>query len=919
MQSRSHFRESSAMMLSWLRLGIFKQFRITALATLVILLLAACEGGTADGNGSDVNGTPESRGGTLSSNSGIEGEAGSVVLAVDGALDDDEEVEVLLEIVPIPTDSADLSEGVEALGSAFALSSDRPVRTSPDAPFLMGLPVPEGADADQLGIAVLDFDTLYAPPDSDDVSGLKRQWAYLDAVVDTETNLVISPLLGLTPEPMVAIVVESEAFNSSRILARNSVTGAEFVGTCGPGFLFADETCTSADRSAAAAMLEQAYNNLTLFGFTDEPALKRGIGSVDISHQGGFSWSISYVPGPYQIQLRPRSKEDAGGMYSSSSGRVWIAIGTDGVTEDRRRIVRHEYIHATQYAGFDGFASTEDWLASRWVIEGQAVVAETSFTAIERRNRDPRVVDTTLERSYWTGSEFGPGPASEYMAQDLWWYLVQRFNADISLLQPFMDRGLAATDVHATLRAEYPDDFGSSGPLGGLPQAYWDWVKNQVFEKGVPMDDSRFGDTCAFTLPAATPSALTYTPFGENGTVSRTLPPLTAEVVQVMLPSGDGWLDTLRVDSNSGYVRSTIYQASGSGGTQGCIGQGDSNSRTLMASDSAQTYYVVIANTSMNNENSFTVAFDGTAGIEIVTPNDGASLDEGEIDFSATLAGFDAPTDIRWTYRRPADGLLWTFLERTESGETTSWTLCDGDYEITAEAMQGSTVMVSTSIDLSLEDLGDSNPPNACRPEVSIQEPIEGLNYLAGEPLPLKADIQNTGSAVLGPRYDIEWRIGGPTGTLVGTGLNDTTSFDEGAITLYVSYGVASDTVTFNSLAATNDPPSASITSPEDEAMFGLGSDEFGEGGDGYTITFTGTGSSPQEGSITGAALTWEYRRTDGTGTNWINAGSGETVDIFFAWQSCTWQYYDVRVTATDSQDLSASDTISIGTQPPVC
>ncbi len=863
--------------------------------------------------------TAEPRGSSLSTDSAAPGEGGSLVLAVEGALPDDDEVQVWLEVVPLPTDRASLSADVEARGEAFALSTDRPVRASPATPFLIGLPVPDGADREQLGIAVLDFDTMFAPPDGDDVAGLGKEWAYLDAVVDADTDLVIAPLIGLTPEPLVAVVVESAAFDSRPAATLAPLADATFRGTCGPGFFSAVETCTATDRTTAASMLEDAYTTLTGLGFTDDPHLKRGIGSIDISHLGGLSWRVAYVPGPYQIQLRPSSGVNAGGMYSSSSGRLWLAIGTAGVTEARRTTVRHEYVHATQYADFDGFPSKAAWLASRWVIEGQAVVAQASFTALERDERDPRVVDTTLERSRWNGSDWDPAPSSEYMAQDFWWYLIQRYGADIALLQPFIERGLATADVSATLRAEYPDDFGGSGPLGGLPAAYWSWVKNQVFEKGVDMGDARFGDTCEFTAPAATPSTLTYVPYGENETVSETLPPLTAHVIHVTFPSGDGWRDTLRVTSSSGYVRSTIYRVASSGGTQGCLAQDDADARTVTASDESQAYYVVVANTSMSNDRSFTVAFDGTAGIEIVAPSDGSSVDEGEIAFRADLESFDASTDVRWTYRRPADNLLWTFTERTASGETTSWTLCDGDYLITAEALQGSSVVASTTIDLTVEDLGATDPPDACRPAVTILEPIDGRSYLADSPLELRAAVQNTRSAVLGPRYDVEWRIGSPSGPIVATGVDTTASFAEGSVTLYVSYGVATDSVTFTSLAATNDPPSASITSPDDGTMYGWWEDEAGVGGNGHTVSFTGTGSSPQEGSLTGASLTWEYRRTDTGSGSWIETGTGTTVGIFFGWASCSWQYYDVRVTATDSQGLSASDTISLSIQPPVC
>jgi hypothetical protein len=125
--------------------------------------------------------------------------------------------------------------------------------------------------------------------------------------------------------------------------------------------------------------------------------------------------------------------------------------------------------------------------------------------------------------------------------------------------------------------------------------------------------------------------------------------------------------------------------------------------------------------------------------------------------------------------------------------------------------------------------------------------------------------------------------------------------------------------VTFNSVAATNDAPSAEITSPDDGTYFLFSDPESGVGGDGHTVTFNGNGSSPQEGSLTGGSLTWEYRRTDGSGTDWLDAGSGTSVDIFFNWVSCFRQNYDVRVMATDSQDLSATDTIAIGIQPPIC
>jgi len=104
-------------------------------------------------------------------------------------------------------------------------------------------------------------------------------------------------------------------------------TNPGFRGVCGPGYAAAVETCGQADRDALA-----------------------------------------------------------GGMFSSGSGRVWVAVDTGCVNAGDRSTVRHEYVHATQYGYGLSFASGE-WLASRWSIEGQAVLLQTDYDALTRSAR----------------------------------------------------------------------------------------------------------------------------------------------------------------------------------------------------------------------------------------------------------------------------------------------------------------------------------------------------------------------------------------------------------------------------------------------------------------------------------------------------------------------------------------------------
>lgn len=829
--------------------------------------------------------------------------------AMPGALE--EPVWIIIEPTDDPTARVPLPGGAVARSPAYRVTASEAVGVSPATPLLVILPVPAGADRDGLALAVLEDEATFAPPDDD--GDLRPEWVFVDAVVDGD--VLVAPVLALDPDGWTAILVEHPAFDSRQVSDGTDVRRLDtaFEGVCDPGFDDAPETCTATDRDLAASMLNVAFDDLTALGFTDDPRLLRGPSTVEVAWSGGIPTITQFTPGPYQIALRAASTIDsnAGGMFSTATGRIWISIGTSGVTESRRQTVRHEYVHATQY-GYDPVFASGEWLPSRWVIEGQAVVMESSFATLQRANRAARDVDTTLRRSRWNGTAFEDPPSSEYEAQDFWFYLAQRFDRGIDFLVPFMEAGMRAIDVDGVLRSEFPEAFGSTGSSGGLPHAYWQWVRNQVFEKEVDMTSAfRFGPPCTFNSSAATAVPIGYDQAAPPAATNGTLDPLTTRVYRIDLPtwSGGGYGATMRVDPGSSSVRSVFFRD----GAEHCAAVPNQLVRSVSIDAAAERFYLLIANTSLSDDASYTLSFDPPSTLVIDEPQDGASFDEGSVPLRATIGGAGGG-NVFWRVEGIDSAFLWT--PTTVSGETGSVVLCDGSYRISA-SVTGATsgAQPSASVDVTVTDLGAVGPPSQCMPEVTIVDPSDGGTFTNSTPVTLRADARSRGVTT----YPIQWRTGSAGGTVIATGADVDYTFPAGEVDLFVTYGVAVDSISFTVIDDTREPPQAVIVAPEDGASFGWWDDTSGVGGDGHTITFTGFGTSSVDGFIGGDQVRWYTRRTDTGTSTWTFRGTGTAIDLFFGWASCTWQDYDVRLQATDSIGLIGSVTRSVSIQPPVC
>jgi PKD repeat protein len=119
-------------------------------------------------------------------------------------------------------------------------------------------------------------------------------------------------------------------------------------------------------------------------------------------------------------------------------------------------------------------------------------------------------------------------------------------------------------------------------------------------------------------------------------------------------------------------------------------------------------------------------------------------------------------------------------------------------------------------------------------------------------------------------------------------------------ITLTVTDGGGLTNTIVKQLPVGNQPPTATISAPANNASVTQG----------VAVTFTGAGSDPQNGALTGASLTW---------TSSINGQIGTGVS--FSTTTLSAGTHVITLTATDAQGATDTDTRSItivANQPPV-
>lgn len=182
-------------------------------------------------------------------------------------------------------------------------------------------------------------------------------------------------------------------------------------------------------------------------------------------------------------------------------------------------------------------------------------------------------------------------------------------------------------------------------------------------------------------------------------------------------------------------------------------------------------------------------------------------------------------------------------------------------------------------------------------PVVSITAPASGMSLIAGTPFTLTGTATDPEEGVLSGTA-LAWSSS-RDGAL-GTGTARSVTLSQGAHTLTLtatdSMGAnATATVAISVNAPGNQPPTARITAPTSaQTIF-----------QGATVVFTGTGSDPEDGSLTGTSLGWSSSLDGSLGT-----GSPRSVSTLSVGA------HVVTLVATDAGGNTGSSSVQVTVLP---
>jgi hypothetical protein len=306
---------------------------------------------------------------------------------------------------------------------------------------------------------------------------------------------------------------------------------------------------------------------------------------------------LGYLPFYTGIEIADSCEE--GGEYDPNTKKILICL-TPGVTPTvaDQETIRHEFFHAIQHA-YPNLALDWDDQDAQWFIEGTATATERSSYPLKRRLmeiQDSIPVTVTRHSISVPLTDYD----DRYRAQDFWVYTALVRGQSAAYLQPIFEAGGTPDKIYSAL---------------SLGDAYWNWVKNQLFEKQEQDldDEDDADDGFEYSKCVLEPSLADLTSSISHPTqsdITGTLQPLQSAVVPVLFEQAAPFVT---VSAEAGKQNANLrYKVYDEEGLVGCADLPD-QVRTLRipAADAPAVRHVVLSNVSASEPLRFEVTVGG--------------------------------------------------------------------------------------------------------------------------------------------------------------------------------------------------------------------------------------------------------------------------------------------------------------------
>lgn len=514
----------------------------------------------------------------------ITSDDGVSIGAPEGVLDD----EVIIRIKRVDDLRADVPFpqylNNEVVGSFYQIRGAENLITPYDQSLLLGLPVPEGVEGEDLILAILTPDhwIVQAQPREDPSIG----WGTLSGYYDEETRLYGTVLPGVMTEPLGFVLLQETHTTTEEVQLQYVSPGGFLIECVG----FQKGECIAEHKEFIGIALDEAYTAYVEdLGFL-KPRLQQRL--LYISFE-----TLEFTLGPYTFELR---KDSPNGGYNHLTYEVWVDY--EGLPHTPEKTTAyHELFHAVQNSYGVIEAALKNW-AKQGILEGTAVIAENSLEGFSRSNleiRDPLPIRTSIFMNKM------PGGASrdDYRTQDFWVYVGKRMNPldpDLSLFISLFETGWTKREIESWLK--------NDGTFNGLADAYWQFVRDYAFEKQVQLGEDSRGNRIPEGHPGEWWSALgsiesntvTFDPATDS--TSKTgfyLGPLSSRAFRLILKPDEeegAYKGLATIQSDDPSIQYRFYD----GTEETYIKTNDNKLATIHVEDHEAEIYLLVSNTNFH-------------------------------------------------------------------------------------------------------------------------------------------------------------------------------------------------------------------------------------------------------------------------------------------------------------------------------